>query len=431
MWNRKPDIHHLRKFGAPAYVHSKVGPSRHKFTDHCRVGFTLRCRENALGSKVYFPTEGSVLFGGQVTVNEQVLYKDRHGPAFEDNIRQRAVDAYPDLTSTGRRNYDLPAVGEREYGAGVLHGGSDDEEALEDDEATVGEVQRVAEAPHASWMSREPSVFNDDIVFTNPVQPSSGKTDEHRGTSAESQDLEGDQEAGASGPDVDSAAGSDYRGDQDMDATKSEEGCRQNDDEAEGDYSDAGEDETFGSYSEDDSHPYDGPDVQSQQSNHSRDECEADSGDETIVPEPTPPILTGHRRVREDEESVLSGEAEKMRNRTGLVTIADDDEQDAFDGFALYAAVGVAATMETEPEQRLWHESEVRLPRTFKQAMPSPQLKEWWKGMKRELAAMEEKDVLELVPEGVMTAGKKALQIMWRFQIKTDSNGNVVRFRPR
>ncbi|KAE8889319.1 hypothetical protein PF005_g20610 [Phytophthora fragariae] len=177
MWNRKPDIHHLRKFGAPAYVHSKVGPSRHKFTDNCRVGFTLRCRENALGCKVYFPTEGSVLFGGQVTVNEQVLYKDRHGPAFEDNIRQRAVDAYPDLTSTGRRDYDLPAVGEREYGAGVLHGGSDDEEALEDDEATVGEVQRVAEAPHASWMSREPSVFNDDIVFTNPVQPSSGKTD--------------------------------------------------------------------------------------------------------------------------------------------------------------------------------------------------------------------------------------------------------------
>jgi len=144
-----------------------------------------------------------------------------------------------------------------------------------------------------------------------------------------------------------------------------------------------------------------------------------------------PPVLTGHRRAREDEEPVLSGEAERKRNRTGLVAVADDDEQDALDGFAVYAAVASATMMETEPEQRLWHESEVRLPRTFKQAMASPQHKEWWKGMERELAAMEEKDVFELVPEDEMPAGKRALQTMWRFQIKTDKNGNVLRFRPR
>jgi len=39
--------------------------------------------------------------------------------------------------------------------------------------------------------------------------------------------------------------------------------------------------------------------------------------------------------------------------------------------------------------------------------------------------------VFELVPEDETPAGKRALQTMWRFQIKTDKNGNVVRFRPR
>ncbi|KAG3102903.1 hypothetical protein PI124_g10101 [Phytophthora idaei] len=78
MWGRKPDIHHVRKFGALAYVHTKVGRSRHKFADNRRVGFVLGFRESALGCKIYFLKEGTSLFGGQVAVNEQVLYKDRY-----------------------------------------------------------------------------------------------------------------------------------------------------------------------------------------------------------------------------------------------------------------------------------------------------------------------------------------------------------------
>ncbi|KAE9234516.1 hypothetical protein PF004_g9362 [Phytophthora fragariae] len=107
----KPDIHHVRKFGALAYMHTKVDPARHKFADNCRVGFNLGYRDGALGCKMYFPSEGTVLFGGQVTVNEQIMFKDRHGPDFEDNVREWALAAYPDLTSAGRRDYDLPVVG--------------------------------------------------------------------------------------------------------------------------------------------------------------------------------------------------------------------------------------------------------------------------------------------------------------------------------
>ncbi|GMF26134.1 unnamed protein product [Phytophthora fragariaefolia] len=48
MWGRKPNIHHDRKFGALAYVHTKVEPSRHKFADNCRIGYVLGYRDDGL-----------------------------------------------------------------------------------------------------------------------------------------------------------------------------------------------------------------------------------------------------------------------------------------------------------------------------------------------------------------------------------------------
>ena len=114
MWHRKPDIHHVRKFGALAYLYTKVGPARYKFADNCRVGFVLGYREDTLGCKVYLPSAGTVIYGGQVTVNEQVMYKDRRGPEFGESCRDWAVAHYPDLTSAKRQDYDLPAAGGQE-----------------------------------------------------------------------------------------------------------------------------------------------------------------------------------------------------------------------------------------------------------------------------------------------------------------------------
>ncbi|KAG2978461.1 hypothetical protein PC128_g21092 [Phytophthora cactorum] len=110
MWGRRPDILYVRKFGALAYVHTKVGPSRHKFADNCRIEFVLGYRDGTLGCKVYFPPEGSVQVAGQVTVNEQILYKDRHHNDFDRRVRDWAIEEHPDLTSTGRRDYVLPVV---------------------------------------------------------------------------------------------------------------------------------------------------------------------------------------------------------------------------------------------------------------------------------------------------------------------------------
>ncbi|RAW21206.1 hypothetical protein PC110_g20123 [Phytophthora cactorum] len=257
-------------------------------------------------------------------------------------------------------------------------------------------------------MNRQPPTFGDGMVFTNPVRTSCRKSEEPTRTDDEDADMGDEQEATAS------ASG--------------------REDAADGDY--AGEEDTLENDTEGYISPYE-EDVQSDQPYDSQEENENDSNSDesstSSILEVMLPILTGHRRAREDEESLLSGEAEWKRNRTGLVAVGGDAEEgpDALEAFAVYAAIAVVTAMETEPEQKLWHESEVRLPRTFKQAMASPQHKEWWKGMEREVAAMEEKYVLELVPEDDMPAGKKALQTILHFQIKTDNDGNVMRFRQR
>ncbi|ETP52083.1 hypothetical protein F442_02851 [Phytophthora nicotianae P10297] len=54
------------------------------------------------------------------------------------------------------------------------------------------------------------------------------------------------------------------------------------------------------------------------------------SEDETWTP---PPIITGQRRDREDEESALRGEADQKRCRSGLVAVSEDDEETALEEF--------------------------------------------------------------------------------------------------
>ena len=82
-----------------------------QFVDKCRVGSVLGYREDILGHKVYIPESGYIIYGDQITANEGVTYKDRRGPYFEEYICDWAVDQFPDLTSVGRQDYDLLAVG--------------------------------------------------------------------------------------------------------------------------------------------------------------------------------------------------------------------------------------------------------------------------------------------------------------------------------
>ncbi|KAE9167269.1 hypothetical protein PF004_g28877 [Phytophthora fragariae] len=74
----KPDLHHVRKFGALAYVHVPVTPGRKKHQNNARLGFVLGYAEDVIGCKVYFPDNRTAKFVSDLRVAEDVMYRDRH-----------------------------------------------------------------------------------------------------------------------------------------------------------------------------------------------------------------------------------------------------------------------------------------------------------------------------------------------------------------
>ncbi|KAE9215240.1 hypothetical protein PF002_g17430 [Phytophthora fragariae] len=80
----KPDLHHVRKFGALAYVHVPVTPGRKKHHDNARLGFVLGYAEDVIGCKVYFPENRTAKFVSDLRVAEDVMYRDRHEVTVEN-----------------------------------------------------------------------------------------------------------------------------------------------------------------------------------------------------------------------------------------------------------------------------------------------------------------------------------------------------------
>ncbi|KAJ0391316.1 hypothetical protein ATCC90586_012095 [Pythium insidiosum] len=57
MFGIKPDIHHIRKFGALAYVHVPDTPDRRREMHNAKIGYLLGYVEDVVGCLVYFPGE--------------------------------------------------------------------------------------------------------------------------------------------------------------------------------------------------------------------------------------------------------------------------------------------------------------------------------------------------------------------------------------
>lgn len=84
MFGVKPDVHHIRKFGALAYVHIPITAGRRKHHDNTKIGFVLGYAEDVIGYKVYFPQEHTAKFVPDLRVAEDVMYRDRHGVKLTD-----------------------------------------------------------------------------------------------------------------------------------------------------------------------------------------------------------------------------------------------------------------------------------------------------------------------------------------------------------
>ncbi|KAG3035872.1 hypothetical protein PC120_g594 [Phytophthora cactorum] len=85
MFGVKPDIHHIRKFGALAYVHVSASPARKKHDPNVKIGFVLGYAEAVVGCKVYFPNEHTAKFVPDLRVAENVVYRDRHAAEVEED----------------------------------------------------------------------------------------------------------------------------------------------------------------------------------------------------------------------------------------------------------------------------------------------------------------------------------------------------------
>ncbi|POM70357.1 LOW QUALITY PROTEIN: Copiatype Polyprotein [Phytophthora palmivora] len=304
MWDRRPDIHHVRKFGALVYAHTKVGPSRHKFADNCRIGFVLGYRDGLLGCKVYFPTEGTVQVAGEITVNEQILYKDRHKDGFDDRALDWAFAEHPDLTSSGRSDYDLSAVG----------GGKDPNFTSSNGEASV--LQR--QSGGAVYKKNVPLNRQQDEQNNKEVDAS--ETNKGRGT---------------------------------VNKSVSEEP----------------------SYcSEEENVPF------------HNEELMMDTRSRK------------HNKNQLVDENEIRGKKKVNEQHLGLVEVVNSEEPEIERRLILINEFGMNQKFEYHVQLaklRLHHNEQ--------------------NGGKRKLAAMEEKDVLELVPENDVPDGTKILETMWRF----------------
>ncbi|POM65606.1 LOW QUALITY PROTEIN: Hypothetical protein PHPALM_18649, partial [Phytophthora palmivora] len=349
MWERRPDIHHVRKFGALVYAHTKVGPSRHKFADNCRIGFVLGYRDGLLGCKVYFPTEGTVQVAGEVTVNEQILYKDRHKDGFDDQVRDWAIAEHPDLTSSGRNYYDLSVVG----------GGKDPNFTSSNGEASVLQRQSGGACESSTpWFQRPLPSFSDDVVLHPSVYKKNVPLNRQ-------QDEQNNKEVDA--PETNKGRGTVNRS--------------------------VNEEPSY--YSEEENVPF------------HNEELMMDTRSRK------------HNKNQLVDENVIRGKKKVHEQHPGLVEVVDSEEpeievDDLQLRLILINVFGMNQKFEYHVQlAKLWlHHNEQN-------------------GGKRELAAMEEKDVLELVPENDVPDGTKILETMWRFQAKTDELGNILRYRPR
>ncbi|KAG2993587.1 hypothetical protein PC120_g22221 [Phytophthora cactorum] len=365
MWGRRPDIHYVLTFGALAFVHTKVVPSRHKFADNCRIGFELGYRDGTLGCKVYFPSEGTVQVAGHVTVNEQILYKDRHHNDFDRRVRDWAIEQNLDLTSAGRRDYVLPVVE-----------GSGDGDAVDNGSPQPTARRNTPKASNGgpSWLQRQLSTFSDEFILHLVLTRSN-------------------QASKDCSPIIGSFGEDEIAPDEDT----SQNTVDSSDDEV--------------SAFEDPDDEYHPAELMARQ----------------LLDDDAISLSTGEKNGRGDKK-------QKDRRSAPVEMVDPESEVDEVEELQVYVALA-AITLITEPkrqpQQRTWHISEVKIPRSVSQAINSPQRAESWKGMEKEITTMLDNDVLELVPESEMPEGTKALQTMWRFQAKTDDFGNVLRYRPR
>ena len=148
--------------------------------------------------------------------------------------------------------------------------------------------------------------------------------------------------------------------------------------------------------------------------------------DEAIAPRASKPIRSQNEALEpmETDEVTITEVTSIPSNKPSIVVEIPTKTRDYYRGFK-EVNIGLLLKENNLLEVFLTLGNE---PRTFKQAVLSPDKKEWFKAMKLQVTELEDHNcwILTSLPEG-----KNLLGGRWVYTLKTDNKGNIIKYKAR
>ncbi|KAE9310895.1 hypothetical protein PR003_g20157 [Phytophthora rubi] len=440
----KPDVHHIRKFGALAYVHVPVTPGRRKHQSNAKLGYVLGYAENVVGYKVYFPAEHTAKFVSDLRVAEEVVYRDRHEVDEEDvdwsslnfsTEEQKEGDSADNVNTemiSDAASMESETNGDQSLG---LEEGESD--ALQEDEQLADEVLQEGDHGHHGGGFAVGEQLQEEVVGSVQAAHKAGEEPD----APEAREVEHSCQAAGN------EALADAADDVEAESVAGTYGTSVADEEPEdaaenGNASD--EDVTVASAFVEDENGMDTY-VESVHSGLEEDTGEVDLSDEsgrgsmeTVDASEmfdSLPCQTGKRKHRgetpSEEERVEKGadRPEPKRTRTGLREYTKRRRPGYLDDYVVNLTLNNPRVL--DKNGRPIRASQIKVPRNRREMLRSKWRDFFLIAEMEEMAALKAKGVIEEIPEDEVPEDAKPVNTMWVYALKSDQYGYVVRFKAR
>ncbi|OWZ12279.1 LOW QUALITY PROTEIN: Androglobin [Phytophthora megakarya] len=83
MWGRRPDLHHLRRFGVRSQQNQSI---TYNFDPNGKIGLLLGYQEGRHGCKLYYPNLRTVGYALDIRCNKDIVFKDCYKAECRDAI---------------------------------------------------------------------------------------------------------------------------------------------------------------------------------------------------------------------------------------------------------------------------------------------------------------------------------------------------------
>jgi hypothetical protein len=413
----KPDIHHLRTFGAMVFVHVPKDADRPRGRENAKIGFLLGLSDDQVGYKVYYPSENTRKWVPDVEIDESIVYGDRykHQVAEVTFVNAEPVDDEQDVVSDaippvvreddGTTGVDASVTGDAVTMMFETGDGDDPDRPDDDDEGNENEDmtdslwhERMAHRlPTQSWSDALPG----DCYIKDRAKPSTdGCHDDQSHLPTHKDD---DEEDGCASLVEDASRSNDVTQDAVDQASTSAPSY-------------ISLPSTSELWDEDDRGLPD------------KDSLE---GDSLATKRASIERAVAEARKRQQcSETPSVREAampEKRPRRTGLREPSVLRKPNRFKDFM--ACVANVRILDANGKPIL--ASDVKMPRSHREAMRSKHAECWARAEIEEMGALYAKQVLEEIARKDVPPGAKPIRTMWVWDLKTDQFGYVTRFKAR